>query len=190
MTCRSEILLLAFSDWCISIQWWVLPYKCNFVHYKDIRRSWRLSNKTGSYPQFIFAIRFYEDFQFSSKIWDNPGLIHVSAFSISDYREAFLVFDKDGDGTVTVSEIGLVMKSLGQNPSEAEIKSMVQEVDTKGSSFLWPISNTLSLQSIDLLHHYLLFMTRTKQHPSSCSLNDLNTANTQILNDFSVTGSC
>ena len=65
----------------------------------------------------------------------NSGLIHVSTFSIPDYREAFLVFDKDGDGTVTVSEIGLVMKSLGQNPSEAEIKSMVQEVDTKGSSF-------------------------------------------------------
>ncbi len=54
----------------------------------------------------------------------------------SEYQEAFLVFDRDGDGTVTVSEIGLVMKSLGQNPTEAEIKTMVREVDTKGRIFI------------------------------------------------------
>eukprot|EP00794_Sanderia_malayensis_P003944 gene3944-4490_t len=60
------------------------------------------------------------------------GSKKLSEEQIKEFREAFLVFDRDGDGTVTVSEIGLVMKSLGQNPTEAEIKSMVQEVDTKG----------------------------------------------------------
>ena len=68
-------------------------------------------------------------------------VINIFIFVV-EFREAFLVFDKDGDGTVTVSEIGLVMKSLGQNPSEAEIRSMVREVDTKGEiSHSIPASN-------------------------------------------------
>ena len=56
----------------------------------------------------------------------------LSEEQIKEYHEAFLVFDRDGDGTVTVDEIGHVMKSLGQNPTEAEIRTMVKEVDTKG----------------------------------------------------------
>lgn len=32
--------------------------------------------------------------------------------------EAFLLFDKDGDGTISAKELGVVMKSLGQSPTE------------------------------------------------------------------------
>ena len=39
----------------------------------------------------------------------------------------------DGDGTITAKELGIVMRSLGQNPTEAELQDMVNEVDKDGN---------------------------------------------------------
>ena len=48
---------------------------------------------------------------------------------IAEFKEAFSLFDKDGDGTITTKELGTVMRSLGQNPTEAELQDLVSQVE-------------------------------------------------------------
>lgn len=45
--------------------------------------------------------------------------MHSMAFHIIilEFKEAFMLFDKDEDGTITMAELGVVMRSLGQRPS-------------------------------------------------------------------------
>ncbi|XP_017694939.1 PREDICTED: calmodulin, striated muscle [Lepidothrix coronata] len=57
----------------------------------------------------------------------------LSEEKIAEFKEAFSLFDRDGDGSITTRELGTVMRSLGQNPTEAELRDMVGEVDTDGS---------------------------------------------------------
>ena len=50
----------------------------------------------------------------------------------SEIREAFQLFDKDGSGSISTKELGMAMRSLGQNPTEDELMDMVNEVDENG----------------------------------------------------------
>ena len=58
-----------------------------------------------------------------------PGVL---CLPLLEFKEAFSLFDKDGDGTITTKELGTVMRSLGQNPTEAELQDMINEVDADG----------------------------------------------------------
>merc|ERR1712051_880679 len=52
---------------------------------------------------------------------------------LATFQEAFTVFDKNQDGTITTKELSTVMRSLGQNPTDAEVQDMINEVDVDGS---------------------------------------------------------
>ena len=40
---------------------------------------------------------------------------------IAEFKEAFGLFDKMGTKMIQTKELGIVMRSLGQNPTEAEL---------------------------------------------------------------------
>ena len=48
---------------------------------------------------------------------------------VAEFKEAFSLFEKDGDGTITTKELGTVMRSLGQNPTEAELQDLVSQAE-------------------------------------------------------------
>ena len=51
---------------------------------------------------------------------------------INQFKFFFDLFDKDSSGTITTKELGTIMRNLGQNPSEEELKQMIREVDLNG----------------------------------------------------------
>uniref|UniRef100_A0A8C5WFU5 EF-hand domain-containing protein n=1 Tax=Leptobrachium leishanense TaxID=445787 RepID=A0A8C5WFU5_9ANUR len=60
----------------------------------------------------------------------------LSEEQIAEFKEAFSQFDKDSDGAITIDELGTVMRSLGQNPTEAELQDMMKETDLDGSRII------------------------------------------------------
>ncbi|XP_055339960.1 calmodulin-beta-like [Paramacrobiotus metropolitanus] len=52
---------------------------------------------------------------------------------IHEFHEAFTLFDKDGDGMITSAELGIVIRALGQRPTESQLREMVREVDDNGN---------------------------------------------------------
>lgn len=60
----------------------------------------------------------------------HPG---VTKSQMREFREAFRLFDKDGDGSITKEELGRVMRSLGQFARTEELQQMLQEIDVDGN---------------------------------------------------------
>jgi EF-hand domain pair len=54
---------------------------------------------------------------------------HVTDDQLKEFKEAFDLFDKDKSGSIDSTELGEVMRALGQTPSKADLEDMVTEVD-------------------------------------------------------------
>eukprot|EP00792_Barthelona_sp_PAP020_P004965 TRINITY_DN2433_c0_g1_i1.p1 TRINITY_DN2433_c0_g1~~TRINITY_DN2433_c0_g1_i1.p1 ORF type:complete len:149 (-),score=29.94 TRINITY_DN2433_c0_g1_i1:32-478(-) len=52
---------------------------------------------------------------------------------VAEYREAFMTFDRDMDGKINLTELAIIMRSLGYNPSERELVEIMNTVDTDAS---------------------------------------------------------
>ncbi|KAJ3123441.1 calmodulin-like 3 [Physocladia obscura] len=52
---------------------------------------------------------------------------------ISDFRQAFTMFDKDGDNHITPAELALVMRQFGLDATDGEVHDLVAEIDVDGN---------------------------------------------------------
>ena len=52
---------------------------------------------------------------------------------IEDFERVFELFDKDADGSLSTTELGNMMRRLGQQVKEEELQDMLNEVDTDGN---------------------------------------------------------
>lgn len=78
------------------------------------------------YRQFV-RLMLYEG---GSGTAEGPGALTEE--QVTEFREAFDLFDKAGSGSILSKDLATVMRSLGQNPTEAELRAMV--IEAGGSS--------------------------------------------------------
>merc|ERR1712029_61698 len=57
----------------------------------------------------------------------------LSEEQIGEFQDAFTYFDTDHDGIINSRELGSVLRQIGQNPTEAELQDMVNDVDKDGT---------------------------------------------------------
>lgn len=59
----------------------------------------------------------------------------LSQAQIAECQDCFSLFDKDNDGQITTKELGTVMRALNLNPTEKELRELVDEAGVKTVDF-------------------------------------------------------
>ena len=74
----------------------------------------RKSEKYGKIIQYNYVL----DFTFYIRMAD----LHLTEELMIQYRKAFSVYGKEEDGKISPKDLGIVMRSLGYNPTESELQ--------------------------------------------------------------------
>ena len=99
--------------------------KSNFsLIYKELANLYHIHQKS-----FLINIYIYKYILSLNKIM----LDDIPEDRRKEYKDAFEMFDKDKDGTITTKELANVMRSLNQDPTEEELNEMIAEVDLDGN---------------------------------------------------------
>lgn len=64
------------------------------------------------------------------------GMRLLTEDQLEEYRDAFDLFDRDGNGKVSSDELGPLMRSLGSNPPDDHLQDLINEVDYDGDGVL------------------------------------------------------
>lgn len=68
--------------------------------------------------------------------WLKSTVEKLTTDEVAQMKEAFTLFDADDDGCITVKELKSTMTSLGQDPTDDEVKAMIAKVDLDNNGTL------------------------------------------------------
>ncbi|CAJ2674352.1 putative calcium-binding protein CML25-like [Trifolium pratense] len=91
------------------------------------RKKKLLKKSTSSSPTTVT-----ENTTFISRTPSLSSRVHFA----EDLEHVFQKFDVNGDGKISSSELGSIMKSLGQPSTEEELDKMIREVDADGDGYI------------------------------------------------------
>ncbi|XP_077988101.1 neo-calmodulin-like [Glandiceps talaboti] len=76
----------------------------------------------------------------------------LSEAQLAEFRESFSLFDKNKDDTIDKNELGMVIRSLGLNPTGAELDAMIAEIDLNANGTI-EFNEFCNLMAKTLLDH-------------------------------------
>lgn len=62
-----------------------------------------------------------------------PRAAVANSLADAEVKRIFQEFDKNNDGVITTSELGTVMRKLGQNPTDGQLRTYISMADADGS---------------------------------------------------------
>ena len=81
--------------------------------------------------------------------------------SEEEIREAFRVFDKDGNGFISAAELRHVMTNLGEKLTDEEVDEMIREADIDGDGQVnYEGNNLLTYPSWICIHSFFISLFR------------------------------
>merc|ERR1711988_1175230 len=90
----------------------------------------------GSLDSNSKATVLHSQYREPSQLWPVLTVMENSSLTaeqIGRFQDAFARHDSTGEGNIDTDQLRQVLKYIGQNPTEAELQDMVNEVDKDGT---------------------------------------------------------
>uniref|UniRef100_A0A8V1A2T6 Myosin, light chain 6, alkali, smooth muscle and non-muscle n=1 Tax=Gallus gallus TaxID=9031 RepID=A0A8V1A2T6_CHICK len=89
---------------------------------------------------------------------EEMGECDFSEEQTAEFKEAFQLFDRTGDGKILYSQCGDVMRALGQNPTNAEVMKVLGN----------PKSDEMNLKTLNFEQFLPMMQTIAKNKDQGC----------------------
>lgn len=136
-----------FQKYALTVHTCII--KLLFIVSTNVINTGRLSSDHSKYLIHITCLKIVQVQWMSSiiflKMKDLQPYTHTCRFfSLSfcvELIECFEMFDKNRDGTISVEELGSILRALGQNPTKAQVDDIMKKADKNGKSRFLYIKN-------------------------------------------------